>query len=224
MMRAAPLLAAAFLTCLAFLAPLSGCNLAPGGGTDVGNPEVTSRVSGSLIRPDGTPAPWIPIQIRPKAFVSDPDSLQNPSAGVVPDQITDTQGFFTFDSVPKGDYRIQAMDTSSHGATMEFTVDGHTPRINLAAAHLDTTGSISGKINYRGPPKPIFPKIIIAVYGTDRWTIANDAGDFTLSEMPPGTYKLSISMPGNSALKTIVPETGLAAGGKASVGTVDLGP
>jgi hypothetical protein len=202
---------------------LIGCNAPPGGGTDVGNPET---VSGSLRRAGGGPAPWIQVQLRPRAFLSNPESLAAavPSEHAIQDRFTDTQGFFRFDSVPKGDYCIQAYDTSSHGATMLFSVDGTSDRMILAPATMDTTGSITGTINYRGPPRIGFPKVIIAVYGMDRWTAANDSGEFTLSDLPPGKYSLRISTPSNASLLTAVAETNLAAGGKASVGMVDLGP
>lgn len=202
---------------------LVGCNAPPGGGTDVGNPET---VSGSLRRAGGGPAPWVQVQLRPRAFLSNPDSLTAvaPSEHSIQDRRTDTQGFFQFDSVPKGDYCIRALDSTSHGATLLFSVDGTSDRMILAPAIMDTTGSISGKINYRGPPRIGFPTVIIAVYGMDRWTAANDAGEFTLSDLPPGKYVLRISTPINASYITTVPEADLAAGGKTSVGTVDLGP
>ncbi|MDB5103856.1 MAG: hypothetical protein JWP91_1545 [Fibrobacteres bacterium] len=227
MMRSSRLtlgLSAVILASMAAIAALSGCNLSPGGGTDVGNPEVTARVSGSLVRLDGSPAPLIPVKLRPKAFLTNPDSASAPSGRSVQDGVTDTQGFFTFDSVPQGDYRIEAMDTGSHGAMAEFSADGRASRINLAPERMDTTGSMTGKVNYLGPIKSVFPKVIIAVYGTDRWTAANNAGEFTLSDLPPGKYTLRISTTAGTGFTAMVPETGLTAGGRASVGTVDLGP
>lgn len=213
----------AAIVILSTAAILIGCNAPPGGGTDVGNPET---VSGSLRRVNGDPAPWIQVQLRPRAFLSNPESLiaSPPSGHAIQDRRTDTQGFFQFDSVPMGDYCIRALDSTSHGATLLFSVDGNSDRMILAPAIMDTTGSLSGKINYRGPPRIGFPTVIIAVFGMDRWTAANDAGEFTLSDLPPGRYTLRISMPSNASLIATVPETNLVAGGKTSVGTVDLGP
>lgn len=202
---------------------LSGCNQAPGGGTDVGNPEVT-RVTGSLKRVNGTPAPFIQIQLRPDAFLSNPDSATALTGHSIQDKATDTQGFFTFDSVPSGDYHIRATDSNAMGLVVEFTTDGRTDKMTLAPAYLDTTGSISGQVVYRGPLRPTSPKILVAVYGMDRWTFTNNAGDFTLSDLPPGRYRLRISADVGTVLSAIVPETGLAAGWSISVGTVDLGP
>lgn len=220
--RIASILAA--MAMLAIAAALSACNL--GGGTDVGNPDLASaRVNGSLLRTDGTPASWVQIRLRPKTFLSNPDSLPAPDHKAIQDRITDTQGFFTFDSVPKGDYRVQAFDTAFHGVIMEFTADGRTARITLAAATLDTTGAITGKVAYNLPPRTLFPKIYIAVFGMDRWTIANDAGDYVLSDLPPGKYSLSITTTVNATvLSTTVSDIALPAGGKASAGTADLGP
>jgi hypothetical protein len=223
------LLVPAAIAMLSLTALFSGCNL--GGGTDVGNPDLAaSRVSGSLLRADGSPASWVQIQLRPKTFLPNPDSL--PAAGgkstqdqkSIQDRITDTQGFFTFDSVPKGDYRIQAFDSTFHGVTLEFTADG-APRMTLAAATMDTTGAITGKVAYQGPPRALFPKIYVAIFGMDRWTITNDAGDYTLSDLPPGKYSLSIVTTVNATvLSTTVSDITLTAGGKASAGTAELGP
>ena len=198
----------AYLVAVAFL---TGCNAPPGGGTDVGNPET---VSGSLRRVDGEPAPWVRVQLRPRGFLSNPESLMAavPPEHAIQDRKTDTQGFFQFDSVPKGDYCIQAFDSSSHGARVLFSVDGTGGRIMLEPAIMDTTGSISGTINYLGPDRPGFPKVIIAVFGMDRWTVANDAGEFILSDLPSGKYVLRISTPTNAALIATVPETMLTSG------------
>lgn len=220
--------AAAFLTVAAFVllsaaSMLAGCNAPPGGGTDVGNPET---VSGSLLRVSGEPASWIQVQLRPRAYLSNPESLAAalPEDRSIQDRKTDTQGFFRFDSVPEGDYCIQAFDSSSHGATVLFSVDGNSNRIVLAPAVMDTTGSISGTIAYRGPPRAGYPKVIVAVFGMDRWTATNDSGGFILSDLPSGRYTLRVSTPTDAALTATVPEVLLPAGGRTSVGTVDLGP
>jgi hypothetical protein len=210
---------------IALLAALlfAACTLT-GGGTDVGNPDL--RVSGSLLRSDGKPAAWVQVRLRPKTFLSTPDSQASldGSNNAIQDQITDTQGFFTFDSVPKGDYRIQATDAGLHGAMMEFTADGKAVRMTLAPATMDTTGRIDGKVNYRGPARPQYPKVFVSVFGLDRWTATNDAGEFTLSDLPAGKYSLRITTDVGVTLTAMVPETPLAAGGQTSVGTVDLGP
>ncbi|MEO6094316.1 MAG: hypothetical protein ABIW76_01095 [Fibrobacteria bacterium] len=208
----------------AIAAVLAGCIV--GGGTDVGNPDlVAARVSGSLLQADGTPAPWVHIRLRPKTFLSNPDSLQAADGKAIQDRLTDTQGFFSFDSVPKGDYRIQAFDTASQGVTREFTVDGNTPRMTLASATMGTTGAITGKVAYLGSTKAGFPKIYIAVFGIDRWTIANEAGDYTLSDLPQGEYSLSITTTVNATVfSTKAVGIILPAGGEISAGTVNLGP
>lgn len=214
----------------AWMAGLSACNLTPGGGTDVGNPDLNARVSGSLKHLDGSPAAFVPLHLRPKAFLSNPDSVPVPptvplnGGKTIQDGVSDTQGFFSFDSVPKGEYRIEAIDTLSRGAVMDVSPDGHSERLTLAPAFMAATGWISGTVVYRGPPQSRAPKIIIAIYGTDRWTASTTSGDFTLSGLPPGKYTIRISTLADAALITIPPEIVLGQGEKVSVGSVDLGP
>ena len=208
---------------LAFLAAaLAGC--LAGGGTDVGNPEF-ARVTGSLKNGDGSPAPVIALHLRTRDHLAPPDSLAPPPAesGIAQDRLTDSQGFFTFDSVPRGEYRIEAKDTLGTGALIDISVDGKTARIALDPAFLDRTGSLAGKINYLAP-LPVrgqYPKVRIAAYGTDRATFATSDGSFILSDLPPGAYRLHVS---SDTLSAEVPETAVTAGGRTEVGTVDLGP
>ena len=206
-------------TLLALASLPAGC--LQGGGTDVGNPEM--RITGSIKRLDGSPAADIPLHLRPQTHLGSPDTTQTPapSGRTLQDGRTDTQGFFVFDSVPKGEYRIQAMDTNGRGAIIEVSADGLSPRLELKPAFLDSTGTIMGQINYLGEIKGGYPKITIAVYGTDRATFATKTGAYVLSDLPPGKYKLHISY---DAYHANVPETGLNAGQKVTVGTVDLGP
>jgi hypothetical protein len=206
---------------------LAAACLAPGGGTDVGNPDFNARVTGSLTYTDGSPAPWVRVHLRPKAFLPNPDSAAA-TPGKAPgkeqqDGTSDSQGFFTFEDVPRGEYLIEAVDTGSLGAVVEMTADGKTESVSLGITSLEKTGSISGKINYKGPAQPGPPRIIISVYGMERWTLATSSGDFILNDLPPGKYTLYVS---NVAVPkaTVVPELNLTAGEKGSVGTVDLGP
>jgi hypothetical protein len=208
----------------AALLSVSGCEMVQGGGTDVGNPDLSMRVSGSLRNVDGTPAALKPIHLRPKSHLGNPDAPAAPDASIQ-DRISDTQGFFTFDSVPKGEYRIEAMDSQSHGALFEFVADGKNAALSIGNLVLDSTGTITGQINYVRPIKVGYPKIIIAVYGTDRWTAATLDGKFTLSDLPPGRYKLhaSTNTDSDTTFTAEFPETELHAGENASVGSVDLG-
>jgi hypothetical protein len=213
-------------TLLLSIAPLpfvTGCEMVQGGGTDIGNPDL--RVSGSLKNLDGTPAALKPIHLRPKAHLGNPDAYIAADSSIQ-DGFSDTQGFFSFDSVPnKGEYRIEAMDSASRGAVFEFAADGKSATLSVGNLVLDVTGSISGQINYVRPIKVGYPKIVVAVYSMDRWTAATEDGRFTLSDLPPGRYRLHVSTNTDSdtTFTAEFPETELHAGENASVGSVDLG-
>jgi hypothetical protein len=173
---------------------------------------------------DGSPAALKVVHLRPKNYLGNPDTPAAPDASIQ-DRLSDTQGYFTFDSVPKGEYRIEAMDSHSHGVQFEFTADGKNGTLSVGSLVLDSAGTLSGRINYVRPIKVGYPKIIIAVYGTDRWTAATEDGKFTLSDLPPGRYKLhaSTNTDSDTTFTAEFPETELHAGENASVGSVDLG-
>lgn len=217
---------AALAVLSALCALLAGCELSSGGGTDVGNPEF-ARVTGSLRHGDGSPAADILLHLRARDHWASPDSgTQVPLAAAAEtsaDKRTDSQGFFAFDSVPKGTYRIEGTDGGGLGILIEVDVDGKAARIALAPAFLGATGSIAGKINYLGVIPRVYPKITVAAYGTDRATFTTNDGSYILSDLPEGSYKLHISMAGDS-LSAEVPEVHVTAGQTAQAGTVDLGP
>ncbi len=217
--------ALAACACLAVLSALpAGCNL--GGGTDVGNPELSIRVTGSIKHMDGSPANGIPLHLRPASHLTTLDTNISPAPpdSFQQDGWTDTQGFFSFDSVPRGEYRIEAMDTNSRGAVIGFSANGSAADVTLNTAFLDSTGSISGHINYLRSIKVGYPKITIAVYGMDRATFATNDGNYTVSNLPPGKYKLHIVVNSDSTLSAVVPEIPLVAGQHGMAGSVDLGP
>jgi hypothetical protein len=115
------------------------------------------------------------------------------------------------------------MDTNGRGAVIEVTADGKARQVDLKPAFLDSTGTLTGQINYLGPINGGYPKITIAVYGLDRATLATKTGTYVLSDLPPGKYKLRISMTAPAAFQADLPETTLEAGKKSTLATVDLG-
>ena len=139
------------------------------------------------------------------------------------DGLSDTQGFFSFDSVPIGDYRVEAIDTASRGAMASVIVDGKSQQVVVADLKVDTTGWIIGNVDYLGSTQSKF-KITIAIYGLERWTYAISGGDFTLSALPVGKYTLRISSSGTPPLSTQLKDVEVKAGVRTPVDTVVLGP
>jgi hypothetical protein len=197
---------------------VAGCMA--GGGTDVGNPEFL-RVTGSLKYTDGSTIQDLPVHLRSREYLHDPAGIASSFSGFALDRNTDSQGFFTFDSVPRGQYRIEATDSAGKGILIDLDAASGNSRIALAPAVLETTGTLAGSINYRGAIGSVYPKIAVAVYGTDRMTYALSDGSFILSNLPAGAYRLRIF---TDSLSVEVPETRVEAGGRAEVGPVDLGP
>ena len=222
----AALAAGSVLMVIALATLPTGCQLTPGGGTDVGNPEMSIRVTGSIRHMDGSPGSGIPLHLRPSSHLGTPDTAEAraPSDSFQQDGRTDTQGFFTFDSVPKGVYRIEAMDTNGRGAVIELDADGKTANLTLNPAILDSTGSITGHINYLRTITVGYPKITIAVYGMDRATFATKDGNYTLSDLPPGKHKVRITDNSDTTLTIVLPDITLVAGQNVTAGSVDLGP
>lgn len=199
---------------------LGGC--LGGGGTDVGNPDILSaRVSGALRQSDGTPAAWVDLRLRPSDYVPGPGGLPPATVGdSLQDGRTDSQGFFTFEKVPRGEYVLEAHDGRRKGTLITFTVTGADPRIDLPPAGLDTTGTLHGTVALAGGPDSTVLRV--EVLGLERYTLANDVGEFVLEDLPAGTYALRFSAATGPARPVLVPGIRLPSGGRVQVPPVVL--
>lgn len=174
---------------LAFL----GCNREPdpvaGGWTDT---ETGTKISG-VIREEGAAAAGARVSLRPADYLAkdptQPDS-SGPRRGAILDVVSDDEGRFTFDSVPQGEYLIEAVK-GGRGALIPFGVEDNADDVNLVAAHLSPLGRIQGRVMFSdGAPGAA----LVRVYGLERAVLADPAtGAFTVPDLPAGTLDLHVS-------------------------------
>jgi len=109
--------------------------IAGGGGTDVSN----AKVSGIIVKADGTPADHAQVMIIAASY----DPLSGAS---VPDSLTDTtdsSGVFTFTRVDSGTYNVQAMFAAEKTSALATGIHVAGDSIALPVATLQKPGSLT---------------------------------------------------------------------------------
>lgn len=172
---------------------LLGCNRDPepvaGGWTDT---ETGTKVSG-VIRDEGAAVAGARVSLRPADYLAkdpnQPDS-SGPRQGAILDAVSDGEGRYSFDSVPQGEYLIEAV-SGSRGALIPLGVEDNSDDVELPAAHLSPLGRIRGRVMFSdGAPGAA----LVRVYGLERAVLADPAtGAFTVPEIPAGTLALHVS-------------------------------
>lgn len=203
------------------LLPLAIAACLGGGGTGVGNPaETGARVTGALMQKDGQPAASARIRLRAKDYLPAPDSpLAGPAAGAR-DTVTDTHGFFIFDSVTAGEYWVESNDGRMRGLRMALSVRPGARSVMLEDGVLDSNGAFTGVVTYPGGPGPL--KIRISAYGLERSTLATASGRFVLNDIPAGEYTLHISAASGEFAPLVAPGIVLPPGATFDLDTLKL--
>lgn len=179
----------ALLACMACL--ISAClfesRTLAGGGTDTESGG--AKVMGRILMPGGLPGACAALSLRPKTFLKEP-----PPIGTSPgdwDAKADAEGFFAFDSVPPGEYLIEADCAGGSLALLEATVAKETRSLQLEPVSLREPGAIKGRIKLEDGS---IGTHLVQVYGLERAILVDSAtGDFLLDGMPPGVFTLKLS-------------------------------
>ena len=139
---------------LAGLLAASGCVDGPTGQDPIaqggGGSEAVALTAG-FTNADGTPAAGIRVRLRPKQFLADTLGVPPPGggaeaglAGTVRDAFTDAKGRVHLDSVPRGEYLLEANDSAGHALLIPAMVTGDSDAFFLPEAELKSTGSVTG--------------------------------------------------------------------------------
>jgi hypothetical protein len=163
-----------------------GTDVAQGGG---GSEAVA--LTGSFAYPDKRPAVLAHVRLRPKFFLSDTGSVTGavPGSGSAAfDAVTDGNGSFRMDSLKRGEYFLEAADSSGQAILIPCALTGDSAVVRLGTAQLAPTGSVTGSIV---PPEGFAGRTYVQVYGLDRQVKADSAtGRFDMEGLPQGTYTL----------------------------------
>jgi hypothetical protein len=182
-----------FLACGAAALVFSGCLFGGGGSEttaeiDHGSGSETVALAGRIVNADGTPAAGAKLRLRPQRFLADTsvNAVHQGSPDAV-DTTVDSQGYFKLDSVPRGEYYLEAGDGADKGVLIPCVLKGDTDTVRLAPAQLRPTGAVTGTVVV---PNEFAGRTYVLVYGVDRVVRADSLGGFTLSGLPEGTYTL----------------------------------
>ncbi len=156
-----------------------------GGSSQQGN----GIVMGSVVSKKGTPAIATQIRIRPINFVQEPGQIKVKSDSIF-DAITDSKGHFYISGINPGSYLIEFNDRTSSAALVKTTIEEQDSATDVGTIGLKSYAQISGVIN-ADTTKPRH-SLCVQVCGLERFTIINDDGSFTLSDLPEGNFDLQI--------------------------------
>lgn len=194
---------------------LAGClgNHLAGGGSEATNGNI---VAGRLEYADGMAAPYARIWVRPTDYLMDTAKTVAPQQA--PDAIADEEGYFVLDSLPTGNYLLEARDArdsedghmgQEKGVIRYVTVGDAS--IQLPPDTLRHMGILEGHLERLGK----VPQISYArIYGLDRVVAADSSGYFVFRDLPAGQYRIQgvSSLPGhgfqNPAPVLIYPQSG----------------
>jgi hypothetical protein len=184
--------------CLGALPALTGCMDGPTGQDPVaqggGGSEAVALTAG-FANPDGTPAAGIRVRLRPARFLADTLAASQGGgseviglAGTIRDAFTDANGMVHLDSVPRGEYLLEANDSAGHALLLPAMVTGDRDSFFLPAAKLQPTGAVTGSFV---SPEGFTGSTWVQIYGLDRVAKADSAtGKFRMDGLPGGTYTL----------------------------------
>lgn len=150
----------------------------------------TAMLSGKAQYPDGRPAVGALIRLRPNDFVaSSADALP---AGAGPwDTLTDAKGRFAFDTVPVGEFTVEALYGEGQGVLLRFAVEPATERIDLDPLVLRSTALLTGRVRFSDSSRA---RAILQIPGTGHIAETDSAtGFFKLWDVPPGDFSLRVS-------------------------------
>jgi hypothetical protein len=165
----------------------SGCLFDPPGHVSGGGSSETTNgvVIGSVRNSDGTAAANARVALRPRDYLKDTSAALPKSSRRVKDVLTDAAGRFFIDSVPPGDYNIEAAGAAREAVLIQFST-GDRDTLKLEAQSLKPTGAIAGQVTSELANTG---HVFVQVYGMDRVAKADSiTGKFSFASMPEGSY------------------------------------
>jgi hypothetical protein len=225
---ASPLLAflaalAAILSVIGVLFTLGAC-LQDGPSTETGNP----NLGGTLVDGQGRPAPGVAkLYLLPPVPAGALDTAFPAAPRLIDTVLVGRNGRYRFDSLPPGTYSVEGKDRGGAvfglARDLVFPAPEDTLIRNVA---LRPPGRIRGRIT-RGPnPRPAGivanEKILVRLDGADRSAVTDTAGDFALSGVPAGTYRVAFAAADGHYLTRHIDGVAVAAGSETALPLSEL--
>ncbi len=168
-----------FIIILALLVVLSSCKKSPTGPDTDG--ATTGTISGTVTDSStGSPIAGASVSTQPATTTA----------------TTDSQGNYSISNVTPGSYTVTASASGYFPGSASVTVTaGQTSTCNVALQPVPTTGTISGTVTEEGTGTPISGASVSTQPSTT--TVTTDGqGNYTISDVDPGSYTVTASASG----------------------------
>jgi len=186
-------------TALALL--LSSCSSDPVSSGAGGGIETTNGFAAVFRNPDGTPASYTKVRIRPTDYLADDISLPNE---YVIDTETDSIGSVTVLALPPRNYTIEVLGDSGLGAVLHETVVGDRDSIHsLGVIELRPTGRIEGSVQMKNISLSV--ELSARMYGLQRVVAIGSNGRYAFENVAPQTYQIFIGSNQDTIGNTDIP-------------------
>ncbi len=162
--------------------------------------ETTNGITASLRYPDGSPVPGARVRLRPSSYLFG----ESAKVGTVRDTTSGADGTFGFTDIPADSYTLEIETDTGYGLLFRVA-PGITDSswVDLGESKLRKTGKISGSVRMVNIPKEA--TITVRIYGVDRSTTVDLSGEYSIDDLPPGTYSLRLSSAGTEVGAVDIP-------------------
>ena len=195
-----------YTLCIPVLAACMCTSLAGGGsGTNTGN----AKVVGKIVDRAGEAVAEVAITLRPDGYLQAPPwEIVLTADPKIRETVTGSDGSFTIDSVPSGEYSIEANDSGGFAVLLQCTVFEDEQVAALGAAALDPYAAVAGIAAVTTPGVRQY----VQVYGLERCVPVDSTGSYSIGNLPAGEYALRIVCEDTTIAPVTLPEQQFFAG------------
>jgi len=169
-----------------------GCGEKVAGTVETGN-SMNYAIEGTLVYSNGDPASKVSISIRPISALKDTSQIALKITANTVAITTDSSGFYSVDTgvLDTGTYLIEGDDGEGNLVLIDsIVVTEDTSTINVPIDTLKPAGALKGTI--RLSEGGSFKKLLVLVFGGEKFIIPEDNGNFVLGKMAEGNYKIRV--------------------------------
>jgi hypothetical protein len=172
------------------LRSLAACDMpwsvAGGSGTETSNGEV---VAGRVFLGKDMPAAGASVYLRPATWLKDTADLDATGSPAPADAVTDQDGYFRFDSLEAGEYKVEIRDGRGNAVLIGFRRQSEERDTELPPDTLRPVGVLQGRA---APVAGIAASLYVQVYGLDRLVRADGEGFFRIPDLPAGPIRFRV--------------------------------
>lgn len=146
--------------------------------------ETENTIAIFVSQPDGKPAAYARVEIRPVWFTADTAHATDTSLAIRNVQ-TDRKGWVNCEGLPQGTYIVHILGDST-GSVAEFDHVDTNAGTEIQRLAVSPLGTIMGEVNLPSGINHAW----IQIYGLDKKVKTDQNGKFSLKGLPSGTYRV----------------------------------